>query len=35
MGEVAYYIEAGDAKAGPYWLSVENVPVVALQSVRL
>ncbi len=34
MGKVAYYIEAGDAKSGPFWLSVENVPVVALQSVR-
>ncbi len=34
MGKVAYYIEAGDAKAGPFWLSVENVPVVALESVR-
>lgn len=33
-GEVAYYIEAGDAKAGPFWLSVENVPVVAVQSVH-
>jgi hypothetical protein len=33
-GEVAYYIEAGDAQAGPYWLSVQNVPVVALQSVH-
>ena len=33
-GEVAYYIEAGDAQAGPFWLSVQNVPVVALQSVH-
>lgn len=33
-GLVRYTIEAGDAVAGPFNLSVENVPVVAIESVR-
>ncbi|MEM8667168.1 MAG: circumsporozoite protein- membrane associated protein, partial [Planctomycetota bacterium] len=32
-GRVPYTIEAGDAQSGPYYLSVQDLPVVALQSV--
>ncbi|MEM6470976.1 MAG: hypothetical protein AAF802_15565 [Planctomycetota bacterium] len=33
-GLVRYTIEAGDAVAGPFDISVEDVPVVAVQSIR-
>ena len=33
-GQVEYTIAAGDAEVGPFRLRVQNVPVVALQSVR-
>lgn len=33
-GEVLYTITAGDASAGPFRLLVQDVPVVALESVR-
>ncbi|QEF96266.1 hypothetical protein Mal15_02930 [Stieleria maiorica] len=33
-GIVRYTVAAGDAVAGPFELSVENVPVVAVESVR-
>jgi hypothetical protein len=33
-GTVDYFIEAGDATAGPFHLRVQDVPVVAVQSVR-
>ncbi len=33
-GEVPYTVHAGDAVSGPFLLRVENVPVVALQSVQ-
>ena len=33
-GLIRYRIEAGDAIAGPFDLDVENVPVVAIESIR-
>ncbi|EMI20903.1 circumsporozoite protein- membrane associated protein [Rhodopirellula maiorica SM1] len=33
-GQVPYQIVAGDDVAGPYYLSVQDVPVVAVQSIR-
>ncbi|QDV47664.1 hypothetical protein Enr13x_75750 [Stieleria neptunia] len=33
-GIVRYSVQAGDAVAGPFELSVQNVPVVAIESVR-
>ena len=33
-GTVRYFIEAGDDTAGPFVLDVENVPVIAIQSVH-
>ncbi len=33
-GTVDYFIQAGDATAGPFHLRVQDVPVVAVQSVR-
>ncbi|MFK8111882.1 MAG: circumsporozoite protein- membrane associated protein [Rubripirellula sp.] len=32
-GQVPYVISAGDAEAGPFYLTVQDLPVVALQSV--
>ncbi|MDE0863768.1 MAG: circumsporozoite protein- membrane associated protein, partial [Rubripirellula sp.] len=33
-GAVSYTIQAGDASEGPYYLQVQDLPVVALQSVH-
>ncbi|TWU20643.1 hypothetical protein Pla52o_45210 [Novipirellula galeiformis] len=33
-GQVPYQIEAGDNLAGPFYLTVQDVPVVAVQSIR-
>ncbi|MFG0262380.1 MAG: hypothetical protein ACF788_08315, partial [Novipirellula sp. JB048] len=33
-GRVPYQIEAGDDRQGPYYLTVQDVPVVAVESVR-
>ena len=33
-GQIAYFIHAGDATAGPFYLSVQDVPVVAVESVH-